>query len=187
MTPKPVATKRDSTGVELCGICCKNWSTHDVESADYTGPVCDDCHSAPVTKDDACGYALRLRTLARMLDEKPNEPVWCARAAAAMVREAANNTLLRTVTLLRMVTWIREFSLAHHAEEPSGVHLHRLLVDIPQYLDHVIEILQGRAASLEPWVQHHCECLARRSGERVDMTDMRCSCGLRQAIVGPEE
>jgi hypothetical protein len=42
---------------------------------------------------------------------------------------------------IRALEWIREFCYAHHAGEPSGVHLHRLLVDIPHYLDYVIEAL----------------------------------------------
>jgi hypothetical protein len=37
------APVRDADGVELCGVCCENYSTHDVESDDYTGPVCDEC------------------------------------------------------------------------------------------------------------------------------------------------
>lgn len=43
---------------------------------------------------------------------------------------------------LRSIRWIKEFILAHHAQEPDGVHLHRLLVDIPHYLDYVIETLE---------------------------------------------
>lgn len=43
--------------------------------------------------------------------------------------------------ILRAVRWIREFSEAHHNQEPAGVHLHRLQVDIPHYLDYVIAIL----------------------------------------------
>lgn len=44
---------------------------------------------------------------------------------------------------LRALIWIRDFSEAHHAQEPDGVHLHRLLVDIPHYMDYVIGILKG--------------------------------------------
>lgn len=43
---------------------------------------------------------------------------------------------------LRAVRWIKEFCEAHHAGEPSGVHLHRLLVDVPHYLDYVIATLE---------------------------------------------
>lgn len=44
---------------------------------------------------------------------------------------------------LRALVWIKDFSEAHHAQEPDGVHLHRLLVDIPHYLDYVIEIMKA--------------------------------------------
>lgn len=44
---------------------------------------------------------------------------------------------------LRALRWIREFSEGHHAQEPSGVHLHSLLVDIPHYIDYVIAILES--------------------------------------------
>ena len=45
---------------------------------------------------------------------------------------------------LRSLRWIREFCEAHHAGEPNGVHLHRLLVDIPHYLDYVIATLENK-------------------------------------------
>lgn len=45
---------------------------------------------------------------------------------------------------IRALHWIKEFCWAHHAGEPSGVHLHRLLVDVPDYLDYVIATLEGR-------------------------------------------
>lgn len=30
-----------------------------------------------------------------------------------------------------------------HASEPSGLHLHRLLVEVPHYIDYVIATLEG--------------------------------------------
>lgn len=49
--------------------------------------------------------------------------------------------------VLRALRWIQAFSEAHHAHEPSGVHLHRLLVDIPHYLDYAIAILEEKEFS----------------------------------------
>lgn len=43
---------------------------------------------------------------------------------------------------IRSLRWIKDFCEAHHTGEPSGVHLHRLLVDIPHYLDYVIATLE---------------------------------------------
>jgi hypothetical protein len=30
-------------GVELCGVCGENFSTHDVASEAYVGTICDEC------------------------------------------------------------------------------------------------------------------------------------------------
>lgn len=40
----------DSAGTELCGICCDNYSTHDIESDVYVGPICDECDSVQEAK-----------------------------------------------------------------------------------------------------------------------------------------
>lgn len=47
---------------------------------------------------------------------------------------------------VRALKWIKDFCEAHHAGEPSGVHLHRLLVDIPHYLDYVIATLESSSS-----------------------------------------
>jgi hypothetical protein len=52
--------------------------------------------------------------------------------------------------LLRSLKWIKEFAEAHHAQQPSGVHLHSLTVDIPQYLDYAIAMLETGEASHPP-------------------------------------
>jgi chromosome segregation ATPase len=43
--------------------------------------------------------------------------------------------------VIQRVKWIQEFSEAHHAAEPSGRHLHSLIVDIPSYLNDLVDTL----------------------------------------------
>ena len=68
-----------------------------------------------------------------------------------MTREAETDSLERSLEpgpensreeAIRALRWIKGFCEAHHSGEPSGVHLHRLLVDIPHYLDYVITTLE---------------------------------------------
>lgn len=65
-----------------------------------------------------------------------------------MGREAETDALQRALRpdecaeAVRALKWIKDFCEAHHAGEPAGVHLHRLLVDIPHYLDYVIATLE---------------------------------------------
>ena len=68
-----------------------------------------------------------------------------------MGREAETDSIERSLEpgpmgergeALRALRWIKDFCEAHHAGEPSGVHLHRLLVDVPHYIDYVIATLE---------------------------------------------
>ncbi len=68
-----------NAGTELCGICCENYSTHDIESDAYVGPICDDCdgtHSSDVAGPD---------------DRKADRHVACGKncADATLLRDAA--------------------------------------------------------------------------------------------------
>lgn len=56
---------------------------------------------------------------------------------------SAQATLLAIRGQLRQ---IKEFSEAHHADQPSGAHLHALLVDIPCYLALAIDQISRELA-----------------------------------------
>jgi hypothetical protein len=47
---------------------------------------------------------------------------------------------------LRSLEWIREFAEAHHGQQPANVWLHSLTIDVPHYLDYVLELLTNQRA-----------------------------------------
>lgn len=98
----------------------------------YVGRMCRSCHTVwwPASAPRVCPQCQSVECVD--LVTQPPDP--------AVLREAREEAIRKVLEHLR---WIRGFAIAHHAQERSGVHLHHLTIDIPQYLDDAIAELEA--------------------------------------------
>lgn len=140
----------DLTPSHICAVCYhpKDRCSHcDASEGQVKCPACNGSGTRPSTHVD---------------DEQP--------VATCGACDGSGLTLIDgdVEEAIRALRWIREFAEAHHAQEPAGVHLHHLTIDIPHYLDYVIAALDGSVSGGPPWGPTPCTC------DTLDGPDPKC-------------